>query len=51
MMTTKITQSEPIGIKPIEFCIKCGASFPPREGEGICIEWKECYRKQAEGKI
>jgi hypothetical protein len=29
-----------------EFCTKCGASFPPREGEGTCREWKECYVKQ-----
>lgn len=31
-----------------EFCIQCGASFPPKDGEGICMEWKECYRKQGE---
>lgn len=29
-----------------EFCIECGASFPPRFGEGICKEWKECETAQ-----
>ena len=25
-----------------EFCTTCGASFPPREGEGTCINWEFC---------
>ena len=28
-----------------EFCIICGASFPPRAGEGHCINWQSCIAK------
>lgn len=31
-----------------EFCIICGASFPPREGEGTCINWESCVEKTKE---
>ena len=30
-----------------KFCRQCGASFPPREGEGICVDWHKCLMKQA----
>lgn len=39
----------PIRIKR-DFCIQCGASFPPRYGEGICKDWEKCREKQ-EGKF
>lgn len=29
-----------------DFCNKCGACFPPREGEGICKDWEQCRAKQ-----
>lgn len=28
-----------------EFCRECGASFPPREGEGHCKDWKICQKR------
>ena len=32
-----------------EFCILCGASFPPREGEGRCeLPWQRCQAKTKE---
>jgi hypothetical protein len=31
-----------------EFCRKCGASFPPRKGEGHCVEWEQCRLKTDE---
>lgn len=46
-----IDQFIPIGVKyyPIRyFCVQCGAGFPPREGEGICRDWKVCELKQRE---
>lgn len=29
-----------------EFCVQCGASFPPRPGEGICKDWERCLEHQ-----
>ena len=29
-----------------EFCRKCGAGFPPRSGEGRCVEWELCRATQ-----
>lgn len=29
-------------MKHRDFCTKCGASFPPRDGEGHCVEWEKC---------
>ena len=29
-----------------EFCVSCGASFPPRYGEGRCVSWERCARNQ-----
>lgn len=29
-----------------DFCTKCGASFPPRYGEGTCREWEKCRDAQ-----
>jgi hypothetical protein len=28
-----------------EFCIKCGMSWPPREGEIGCVEWEDCRQR------
>jgi len=33
------------------FCKQCGAHFPPREGEGICKDWKNCLAKQILGNF
>jgi len=30
-----------------EFCSLCGASFPPRDGEGVCPDWKWCQQRTA----
>jgi len=37
--------------KVTEFCLKCGTSFPPREGEGRCVDWFVCEDKQLRGKV
>jgi hypothetical protein len=29
-----------------DFCLKCGASFPPRLGEGRCVDWLDCWKNQ-----
>lgn len=39
-------RGEDTGAKVTEFCTQCGASFPPREGEGICKEWEKCQQRQ-----
>ena len=33
------------------FCRECGAGFPPRNGEGICKDWKNCLAKQMLGNF
>jgi hypothetical protein len=29
-----------------DFCRKCGASFPPKLGEGRCVDWQRCWENQ-----
>lgn len=31
-----------------DFCILCGTSFPPRAGEGACINWPGCRERTIE---
>lgn len=33
---------EAVEMKGRDFCSECGASFPPRDGEGHCVEWEKC---------
>lgn len=42
-MLPKSTDTERLSIP--EFCVFCGANFPPREGEGICKDYSECLKK------
>ena len=30
-----------------EFCKSCGASFPPRYGEGTCVDWVSCFHRES----